>query len=234
MFRTFGLLTLFSVYGIAIGPLLLLGLAIPYVVLKLQGSQDVEQDSQVGLKCGLYFIYSLSILLALLGLTIIVADLVAERHNFDGPRFDPDFGRPPMVWDDPWPTEAQRMGGAFLLAGLLSTLIHFLLIRGMTNDDRHPATCRVFVGWRLAICSLVVFLTATMLIVVCFQKNFGEKELRKTLLMILVVWVPAWMVHLALLRAYPARSRRRSSVPVADFVPLAREIDEGPRLNPPS
>jgi hypothetical protein len=89
-----------------------------------------------------------------------------------------------------------------MLSGIAFTFLHLGLVKALTRDDQWPAARRMFVGWRFAIQVLVVIVTSTFLLGVLFQKDFGDKEARKTLFGILLVWVPSWVIHLALLRIY--------------------------------
>src|SRR5262245_61349972 len=59
----------------------LVGLAFPYLVLSLRDTRNEERDPEIGLKSALYFMFSLSILLVLSGLTIIVVDVLEDRST---------------------------------------------------------------------------------------------------------------------------------------------------------
>jgi hypothetical protein len=96
-----------------------------------------------------------------------------------------------------------------------------VLILGFTNDRRYGDVKRVFVGWRFAICALTVLIAFTILVVQVFQKDVKFEHL-KPVLGILLVWVPAWVVHLVLMRVYGApttlgaRDRPAARNPYAD------------------
>jgi hypothetical protein len=178
----------------------LFGLAIPYLVLSLRDGQNEERDPEIGLKSALYFMFSLSVLLVLGGLTAVVVDALDERSAYDL-------------------SEAQRNGFAMIISGIAFGLFHLFVIMGFTNDRRFPAARRVFVGCRLAVCGLVFGTTFTILVVQVFQASLSFRELRPTL-GVLMVWGPAWIVHLVLLRIYrsnsPSRFRRRVDEPRVD------------------
>jgi hypothetical protein len=188
--------------GAALGALgfVLFGLAIPYLVLSLRDGQNEQRDPEIGLKSALYFMFSLSVLLVLAGLTAVVVDALDERYAYDL-------------------TEAQRNGFAMIISGIAFGLFHLFIIMGFTNDRRFPATRRVFVGCRLAVHGLVVMTTFTILVIQVFQPSIGFKELRP-ILGVLMVWGPSWIVHLVLLRIYrsnsPSRLRRRVDEPRMD------------------
>jgi hypothetical protein len=175
--------------ALAAAPMLLLGLAIPYAVIHLRSQPGLQRDPQIGIKVALYYFFSISILLLLSGLSILVVDALVET----GP------GRVPISRGGDM-REAQRVGWAFVVSGAVFSLVHLLVIKGMTNDNDWPATRRVFVGWRFAIHGLVVLAATTALLTVLFQKDMGDSQARKTIVGILIIWVPSWAIHLILLR----------------------------------
>ena len=174
---------------LALFPFLLLGLAIPYAILSLRNVQNEDTDQQIGLKSCLYFIFSLSILLVLTGMTVIVVDFMMEDRLTGSSRKIADFN------------EAQRNGTALMVSGFVIGLFHLTSIIAFTNDRRFPATRRVFVGWRLAIHSLVVLAAFTVMMVQIFSVNVKWDSL-KVPFGILLVWAPSWLIHLLLLNLY--------------------------------
>jgi hypothetical protein len=192
-----------SVFALALIPTALLGLAFAYAVLYIKDRRNEEHDSEIGLKAALYFMLSLSILLILTGLTVLVIDFLTEEDRIPaGARRSSEF------------TEVQRSAFAMMVSGFAIGLFHLVVILGFTNDRRYPATRRVFVGWRLAICSLIVFIAFTVLVVQVFQKTVTWKEL-KPVFGVLLVWGPAWLIHLLLIRFYgsaPTGRLRRSAI----------------------
>jgi hypothetical protein len=92
----------------ALAPFALLGLAIPYAVLKSRDARAEEHDPEIGLKSALYFIFSLAILIVLTGLTVLVVDALMESE--DTSRNTPVFGQPPPPKPAKEFTEAQRVG----------------------------------------------------------------------------------------------------------------------------
>lgn len=182
--RFFGIMSAF-VWAFAFSPFLLLGLAIPYIVLRLRNQQSVLFDSQIGLKTSLYFFFSLSILLIQIGLTFIAVEVLSDRVS-------------PLTLL----TEELRTGAALVVAGVLGTGSHMLLIKGLTNDARFPAARRLFVGWRFAINGLVVMFAVTALIVAIFQNESGSLRAVRSLIATLLIWLPGWGIHLVLLQLY--------------------------------
>src|SRR5207247_2518708 len=130
----------------------------------------------------LYFMYSFSILLCLTGLTIIVIDyLLADQRAARVSNPLSDF------------SEAQRTGFAMIVSGLAIGLFHLVYILGFTNNRSFPATRRVFLGWRLAINSLVVLIAFTVLLIQVFQTKTTFDDL-KTVFGTLLVWGPSWLI----------------------------------------
>jgi len=188
--QTLGIITLVS-YIYVVVPFLLLVLLVGYLILRSRDNRSEDHDPQLGLKTGLHYFFSLSILLVLNGLTVLVVDALVVENA------------PPGEW-----RQAQRTGMGLVVAGTLLALIHFVCIRGATNESRWPAARRLFLGWRFAIHGLVVVIAVTALIVVLFQKDFGDKTTRKTLYGVLLVWLPSWILHLALLCLYSSQPYR--------------------------
>jgi hypothetical protein len=189
--------------ALAFVPYLLLGLAIPYTALYLKDRNNQEHDAEIGLKSTLYFMLSLSILLFLTGLTILVVDFLTEEDRVgQAAKKVTEF------------TPIQRTAFAVMVSGFAIGLFHLVVILGFTNDRRYPATRRVFVGWRLAICSLIVLIAFTVLVIQVFQKDVAWKDL-KFVFGVLLIWVPAWLIHLLLMRFYrsePTGRLRRSAI----------------------
>jgi hypothetical protein len=177
-------------WGIIVSAVLLvglLGLVFPYLVLRLRSVPPEEQDSQVGLKCALYLILSLGVLLFLTGLNILVYDAIEadwfakamDRLN----KFE----------------QSERDACALMLSGFVFAFFHLVLVLGYTNNHRHPEVGRVWVGWRFAIHSLIVLAATTMLIHVIFQPSVRDPEIQLPL-SVLIVWGPSWLIHLVMLK----------------------------------
>jgi hypothetical protein len=195
-----------AIYAITLAPVFLLGLAIPYAILRVRDAQMERRDDQVGIKAGLYFFLSLAVYLILGGSTVIAIDLTKEKTHAQP--------QPEAIARmlDANAFEALRFGGALIVSGALLLAVHFALIRFMTNDARFPATRHVFNGWRFAISGFVVMITFTSLVVFVFQKDIGTIDPKRAALATLFVWCPAWLIDLALLvsrRKLPYCSTRR-------------------------
>jgi hypothetical protein len=173
---------------ITVAPFVLLSLAIPYAVLRLRG--EIPPDPQLGFKIGLQFFFSVAIIIALAGVTIMAVDLMT-RDNLAG-----------RVPGNEGFNEAQRTGLGMALSGLLLALIHFLLGQLITNQGQWPRVRRTFAGWRFAIQGVVVMFALTALLIQFFQKDALEPQNvgpLKRYVAILGIWGPAWVIHLVLL-----------------------------------
>jgi hypothetical protein len=215
-------------FAMMLFPTLLLALAIPYGIMYLRNGQEGPRDPQIGIKVALYFFFSLSILLVLNGLSVFAVDALVEPTSFPG-SFDPTFG-PVGTSSSKDLRPAQRTAGALVVAGLFFVVIHVALIKSATNDRDWPATRRLFVGWRFAIHGLVVLGAFTTLLAVLFQKRMGDADLRNTLIGILIVWVPSWLVHLLLLQFYSNKAMRSGPAPANPFALGSGDVD---RSTPP-
>jgi hypothetical protein len=187
--RSLEIVSLSGIFALSLLPFALLGLAIPYAILRLQDARAEQHDPEIGIKAALYFIFSLSILVVLTGINVLVIDALEDRPNVGRNR--PDDGL----------TNGQRLGCGLVVAGLALGLLHLVLIKAATNDRKWPATRRVFVGWRFAIHGVIVLATFTTLIVLLFQRDVRWETI-KNVLATLVVWGPSWLIHLVLLRTY--------------------------------
>jgi hypothetical protein len=150
---------------------------------------------------------SICILLALLGVSLLVLDGLQDKK-------DPFNARGPL---DSGFNAKQRVACGFMVAGVFAGLLHLILIKAATNDPKWPAVKRVFVGWRLAIHSLVCLSFFTALMVIIFQENLKLEDI-KSVMGVLAVWGPSWLVHLILLRFY---SKKPPATP--RFVPPTLE-----------
>jgi hypothetical protein len=182
--RNFDVLEFSLIYGSLMGglllPFVLLGLAIPYAVLRARDSRE-HPDPQLGLKAALHYFLSVSLLLFLTGLTVVSVDLITREGR---PGRDPD-------------TDAIRTGLALAASGAAFASLHLILL-SRSNDHRNPIARRTFTGWRFAIHGLVVLFCVTACVVIVLQKTFETRTL-KIFLAILLVWFPSWLVHLVLL-----------------------------------
>ncbi|MBI1917270.1 MAG: hypothetical protein HYS12_21430 [Planctomycetes bacterium] len=177
-------------------PFLLLGLAIPYAVLRARDSRE-QPDSQLGLKAALHYFLSVGILQFLTGLSFIcwylitIEDRVARQGNDEN---------------------TLRTGAALAAVGAAFAFLHLILLVG-TDDDRKPIVRRTFTGWRFAIHGLVVLFSVTAWLVTIIQKDAHWKDV-KPYFAIFLVWFPSWMIHVFLLwkRAIGYRPDRVRSI----------------------
>jgi len=185
-----------SLVWISFFPFVLLGLAIPYAVLRVRDSQE-QPDSQLGLKTALHYFLSVGILQFLAGLSLIVVDLITREDRRGGGDNEGD---------------TLRIGAALAAVGAAFAFLHLILLVG-TNDDHKPIVRRTFTGWRFAIHGLVVLSSGTAWVVTIVQKNSLWRDV-KPYVAILLVWFPSWLIHLILLwkRALGYRPERIRSI----------------------
>lgn len=178
MIMSYGMAFLFVV------PVLLIALAIPYAVLRMRDGREGPPDPQLGFKVAMHFFFSVSIIILLLGLTVIVVGILLQSGR---PRFD-DL-----------PGDAERVGVALIISGILFSLLHFICILTLTTQPFTSPVRRTFVGCRFGVHGLVVMLAVTGLLISLFQRHSTGEE-RRALVGILVVWSPSWLLHFVLLR----------------------------------
>jgi hypothetical protein len=211
--------------AILAGPLLL-SLAVVYGLLRSRDARSPAPDPHLGIKTVYYFAFSLSVLLALTGVTFIVSDAIEESDLFGAPSrpdVDPMFGPvgprrfgDGMRGSSDWRT-AQRLGSALIVAGLAVGLLHAVLILTTTNDLRRPGVRRVFIGYRLAIHGVVNLTAFTMLMMQLFQKEDFSRDVMSPVLAVLLIWGPSWIVHLVLLNFAARGGAEAPRVPSVAF-----------------
>jgi hypothetical protein len=235
-------------------PVLLLALAFPYAALRVRDSRAADPDPQLGLKAGLYFTYSLALLVGLAGLTIAAVSeaprLLKDEAEAASPSDVGDVGgfaggpapspapRLPAVAPD-WFTPPLRLAAGLAAAGFGLALIHWVLIAAFTNSRRFPEARRVFAGGRFAVSALVVLACVTLLSLLLFAKDphvgdpdyrerfYSLKATKVTLCAVLALWVPVWLLHLGLLNV-TSPQRRGVRTATAALPPAA-----GPAVPPP-
>ncbi len=182
-----------SIIVLLVLPYFLLALAVPYAVLKARDGRHGPADPQLGIKVGLQFFFSLSLLLVLTGLTVISVDLVMRIDRFQ-PADRQSF-----------PNPAQKLALGLIISGLLFGLLHFLFLLTLTTQPFTSPVRRTFLGWRFAIHGLVVMTATTLLFVSLFfmrgdRGDMGWSETRRFTIGMLLVWLPSWFLHFVLLR----------------------------------
>jgi hypothetical protein len=174
--------------------LLLLGLVLPYAVLRFNEGRRGEPDPHLGLKAALHFAASLGILLALTGAALLVGEFLAH--------FLMPWGAAQSAWVGrglPLFTEPVRAGAALATAGGLVWLAHLGLLLNFTNDSRRPEVRRLFTGGRFAIHGLILVTALALFLLGLFSGTSGLEAL-KFPFGVLGVWGPSWLLHLALVR----------------------------------
>ncbi len=159
----------------------------------MPGVQRSRDRAQVG---RLDYGFSLGILLSLVGLTFLVYEALEKGSSSSSSTSSSTSTWSSLSW-------GTRTGLGLLASGIPTAVTHLVLILGMTNDRRYPDTRRIFVGWRLAIHSLVVLTayTAMMLILFLKDRSVDLSDIQLPLAL-MIVWLPSWLIHLILLRVY--------------------------------
>jgi hypothetical protein len=176
-----------------------------------------KPDPQLGLKTAFHVLHTMAVILLLIGLSLSVGDLLqgvltGNQRNAGEAPIGARRGAPPPDDDGGFWNPMQRTAAALTACGTLFTLFFWLLLTG-TNNRRYPAVQRVFMGGRLALSLLVVFLAVTTIAAISVQKN-PEFEPVELLIGVLVVWTPSAVVHLLLFR----RAERQPLEPVKVIV----------------
>jgi hypothetical protein len=219
-YEQLGLSVIFALLGVM--PFVLLGLAIPYAVLRLRDAQNRQADPQLGLKVVMHYFFSLGILIALSGLTVWVVDFILQLDLFRGSSSYSTYNR------EPFPNGAQRTGMGLIVSGGIFIGLHLVFLLALTGTRDLGAVRRMFVGWRFAIHGLVLMVAGTFLAILLFQKDEGQwNQQKQTLIGILIVWAPSWLLHLVLLALSSPRPRTRSNIP--SWEPQPFEWEEPPR-----
>ena len=204
---------------ISLLPMALIGLAFAYLALRIRDAKADPPDPELGIKSAYYFFVTVGVLLALTGLTISVADFLADA--FEGPaakqqKFNPPggpFGQPGMgQGNDPLDTVSQRLAWPLIISGSLFGVLGVLLVKIGTNDARFPAARRTFAGLRLAVCGMNAMAAVTLLILLLFQKDQPNRGGAMQLMTetkplayaigAIAVWLPATAIHIFLMGQY--------------------------------
>jgi hypothetical protein len=216
----FGIVSLVVLLAI---PAALLSVAVPYAVMRMRDVRGEHHDPQLGLKVAYHFIYSLGILLVLVGLTVNVADLIIDEKPAG-----PQFGMPVPVRANPKAdgrllTPTMRTGWALAASGLVFTAVFGLATQLGTNVRRFPAVRRVYVGWRLVVAGIAVVVAVTTLLYWLFMKDQPDNKMYEIALATLAVWAPTLAVHVFLMQRY---AKAEYYVPPRSKAPPPKAMDD--------
>jgi len=183
-----GIILEFAMFGL---PALILfaffGIFTYFAVRMREGSGP--RDPQLGLKTVHYFFLTAGLFLMLIGMTLLCIELTMIDTTPSDPGVDPAVPFLEAV--------TVRVGAAFIILGGVFALTHRLLLLA-TNDGRMRQVRRAYVGLRLAVSGLVVFLCAAVTLSLLLQVRVDVAEI-KPLLAVLIVWTPFWLIHVAIL-----------------------------------
>lgn len=221
-------------YGLALLPVALLALAVPYTIIRLRG--ETRPDSQLGAKVAFQFFFSSSIMIGLTGLTILAVDWML-REGSAPPPTEIGFERLTLEsWTAAGFNTAQRIGFAFILSGLAGAAIHALLLHATTVIHRHRIR-RTFIGWRFAIHGVIAMFALTALLVILLQpKPFEQPTVSavRAVTAVLLVWGGSWVVHLILLFELSLRIPTETPVVADDGVKTSRAVAAPPIIGEPA
>lgn len=207
-----------AVMMLAFVPAILLGLAYPYLALRFRDSKAERPDPELGIKAGYYFLYSLALMMVVLGLSVCMIQLMQgtfgkgakQRVGVD----DGPFAQPRVVAqekkDEKFSSPVMRIGLAVTVSGSFFSVLLLLLIKSGTNDAAYPAAKRTFVGARLAVAGIIIMMVITVFMVMMFlPKNAipddAGNAIYEVLVAFLIVWLPTFVIHLILMRVYSSQ-----------------------------
>lgn len=157
-----------------------LSTVLPYALLRYRPGTS-GHDHQLGLKVVLHLFKSMSIVILLVGLTLIAMDVLSTDGH-------PTLGK----WGQ---------GMSVASAGLM--LIYILCLFFGTNNRHANSVARLYAGWRFLLCNIVVMVSLVSITVLYFDDLPTKPALkeewltwRKSFWAVLIVWTPAWLVHL--------------------------------------
>jgi hypothetical protein len=213
-----------------LGPLLLPALALVYIGLRLRDLRGNNPDPEVGIKAAYHFFLSLGVLFVLIGLTIITNDIMDGVYGWKpkpsptSPFRDPNFGPGFQQTEDEFFNVNKRTGLGVVLAGALCGVFFLMLLLAGTNDRKFPHARRAFVGLRFAVCGVVVLGVITSFMIAVLQKD-PDVRVFEVLTALIIVWGPAALVHLGLLRLYSSSPTRPRTVELAEPETRSRSFD---------
>jgi heme/copper-type cytochrome/quinol oxidase subunit 2 len=182
-------------------------MALIYVALRIRDNRDSNTDPQLGKKAAFHLVHTMSVLMVLGGLTTFMVDAlsgtIAGKQRGGGAGGGAAFG-PPMRRGGGF-NEAQRTGVALVVVGTVFGLIFWGLLLA-TNDSERNNVRRVYVGGRMALALLITLFSFSLLVINLFQQTSSD-ELTETAIALMIVWIPAAGIHLALFQANASEGR---------------------------
>ena len=153
-----------------------------YVILRWRTAGAGEPG--LGLRAGLLYFTSISVLVVTTGLALLLQTLASS-----------DVGARSM-------DSMQRISFGLLLGGALFFAVNGMVVLRLPAAPADDAATRIFRGFVLIFSGLVTFVALLILCVKLFEKGSNIDDLREPL-----VWAGVWMIcylaHLAILRPRP-------------------------------
>jgi len=180
-------------------PLVLLGLAVPYLVIRLKA--ESPPDPQLGAKIVFQFFFSAAMLVALAGTTMFAVDWLTRDYIPNEETGNP-LGRSTFEsLSAKGFNVTQRIGLGMILSGGAVAALHALLIHSTTLTHRQRIR-RTFIGWRFAIHGVIVLFGLTLLLTLVLQREPFQMPIvlpLKAVTAATLVWAISWVVHLLML-----------------------------------
>ena len=192
--------SLLIVSGILLLLIVIAPAGLAYIALRVRDSRLTVADPQLGFKAAFHTLHMLAVVMALAGLSLSAGDLLqGTLTNEIPPANKPQLNRRQIVEkDDSFWTTAQRTAAALATSGFLFGLFFWIVLTS-TNDRRYPSVRRTFLGARVGLCLLIVFVAVTASGILCVQKN-PDLEPVEYLTGVVIVWLPSCVVHMLLFR----------------------------------
>ncbi len=209
----------FLPFALALGIGGALVLLVQFLSLRVRNSAlpPDERDPYLGRKFVLGVFLHLSVLLLLVGLTVLSVDLFEELINGSGnswgstpatvqmrggPGGGP-WGPPPpptVAPAKPFPNGAQRVAFGLMLSGILHGVLFAMLLYFATNARKFPAVSRALVLNRLLAAGLILMGITTSFCLLLFSDgnssggSSGDNPFGR-MIGVAVVWAPAAVAH---------------------------------------
>ncbi len=212
-----------------------------------------ERDPHLGRKFVLGVFLHLSVLLLLVGLTVLSVDLFEELINGSGNSWGtpatmqmgggPGGGPwgppppPPAPVAKPFPNGAQRIAFGLMLSGVMHGVLFGMLLYFATNARKFPAVSRALVLNRLVAAGLILMGITTTFCLYLFSEGSTGGPVDNPFGRIIgtaVVWAPAAVAHLCWLLFALTTNKPKGSRVVEVTRPPEPTDDDRPRRRRPA
>jgi len=164
-----------------------------YALLHWRNSRLARRDTQLGLKFAFHLVFSVALVLGTIGANIVVMDLLGSSVSYGLP-------------------ETSRFGIAMAAAGFIVAAASYWLISSHSNDQKWPATRRMFTGIRFVIGSGAVFISFILFILAILDEFIDLDDDFRVSGATLLIWLAFTALHALMLM----RDTRRPDLPGGD------------------